>query len=621
VSHRRAALIIAATLAIAPAARASTVWTAIASEKIRPDAAARAEATSAAIAAAKNEFEAFQIVVSGPATNVSASASDLKGPGTIGGLKLFREALLDVSQPSAADGATGRFPDPLVPDVDDVVGEKRNAFPFDVPAGESRAIWVEAHVPQNAAAGAYTGTVTIHANDGDHVVPVSLTVWDFTLPSTASLKSSFALGAGVMSRHAAKSGDELSKLRVRYGQLALDHRVSLHSVWNDGNKDWTHFDAFYGPLLDGKAQTQLEGAKLTSVESGASLSSVDEHRAWATHFKQHGWFDKLFQYTCDEPPITCQWADIPARAGVAKQADPEFRTLVTTDMEQAQKNGGAGMLAAIDLMVPVVNFLDDRPPSAYGWTPGGEKAADYAPFRAMSPKKELWLYQSCMSHGCGGTVDIGNPSADQLYYTGWPSYAVDVSSVRSRSMEWLSFRYGATGELYYETVQAYYERDPWQSVYEFSGNGDGTLFYPGTIDAIGGQTEIPVTSIRMKMIREGMEDFEYLKLLADLGDKDTAKQIAAKLFPHAYEADAKPEDLMGAREAIARKILALSNKVVPAAGASAGTNSVAKFDALVMGAGGCGSSSTGGSGFGLVSALLVPLGLAFRGLRRKQRSA
>jgi hypothetical protein len=614
VSHRRAAFIIAATLIAPAAAHASTVWTAVASEKIRPDVAARAEAKTATIAAAKNEFEAFQIVVSGPASNVSASASDLKGPGTIGGVKLFREGLLDLAHPSAADGATGRFPDPLIPDVDDVVGEKRNAFPFDVPAGESRAIWVEVHVPAGAAAGAYAGAVTIHANDGDHVVPVALTVWDFTLPSTASLKSSFALGS-VQVQHAAKDGDALAALRARYGQLALDHRISLHSVGNDGNKDWGHFDAFYGPLLDGKAKTQLEGAKLTSVQSGASLSSVDEHKDWAAHFKSKGWFGQLFQYTCDEPPITCQWSDIPARAAVAKQADPEFRTLVTTDIDQAQNNGGASMLAAIDLMVPVVNFMDDRPPSAYGWTPGGDKSGDYASFRAMSPQKEVWLYQSCMSHGCGGTVDIGNPSADQLYYTGWPTYAVDASSVRSRSMEWMSFRYGATGELYYETVQAYYERNPLQDgVYDFNGNGDGTLFYPGTTAAIGGETEIPLTSIRMKMIREGMEDFEYLKLLSDLGDKDTAKEIATKLFPHAYQADAKPEDLMGAREAIARKILALSNKDVPAAGVSVGSVSVAKFEALVTGSG-CGSSSSGGSGAGLVTALLAPLALV---LRRKR---
>jgi hypothetical protein len=622
VIHRRAIILLIAALGVLPAStRAATVWTALASEKIRLDAPARSASAEVAVAAAKNEFEAFQIVVTGPAKGVSASASDLKGPvGTIGGVKLFREAYLNITDASANDGALGMIPDALVPDVDEVVGEKRNAFPFDVAAGESRAIWVEVHVPQSANAGVYQGAVTLHSADGDQQVPVKLTVWDFALPSTPSLKSAFTLGGGVKNGHGL-DGDAYSQLRTRYGQLALDHRISLDSVWADGNKDFAHIDQFYGSLFDGSAGTQLQGAKLTTIVSGANLSSAAEHKDWADHFKAKGWFDRLFQYTCDEPPITCQWSDIPARAALAKQADPNFRTLVTTDAKEATQNGGQKVLDAIDLITPLVNYLDDRGPSNYGWQAGGESRTDYDKFLASSPQKELWLYQSCMSHGCGGTVDIGNPSADMMYFTGWPSYMVDASSVRSRAMEWLSFRYDATGELYYETVQAYYDRNAWQSIWEFTGNGDGTLFYPGTPSQIGGTTDIPVASIRMKMIREGMEDYEYLKILADLGDKETAKQIAAKLFPHAYETDAKPEDLMGAREAIARKILALTAKAAPPAGASGvSSGTVAKFDYLVTGAG-CGTSSSARTGAGLVSVLLAPLALAWRGLRRRRRTA
>src|SRR3990172_5378289 len=185
---RRAALTLAALLgiltgALPPAARAETVWTAVASEKIRPETAARSD-RSASLAAAKNEFEAFQVVVTGPAAGVSASASELAGPGTIGAPKLFREALITLQNASAADGATGRFPDALVPDVDEVVGEKRNAFPFDVPAGESRSIWVDYRVPPDAPAGTYQGTVTVHTAQGDTTGPAQFTVWDFAPPST-----------------------------------------------------------------------------------------------------------------------------------------------------------------------------------------------------------------------------------------------------------------------------------------------------------------------------------------------------------------------------------------------------------------------------------------------------
>ena len=277
---RRAALTLAALMGILPpAARAATVWTAVASEKIRPETAARSD-SSISLAAAKNEFEAFQVVVTGPATGVSASASELTGPGKIGAPKLFREELINVQNPSAADGATGRIPDALVPDVDDVVGEKRNAFPFDVPAGESRAIWVDYHVPQDAPAGTYQGTVTVHSAQGDTAVPVQLTVWDFALPSTSSLKTSFSMTYGGVSKVHGVSGEALTELRQKYTQLALDHRISLSDLWDDGQaKNWAHFDNAYGPFLDGNATTQLRGAKLTSLEA-AHLSNIEQPKAY-----------------------------------------------------------------------------------------------------------------------------------------------------------------------------------------------------------------------------------------------------------------------------------------------------------------------------------------------------
>jgi uncharacterized protein (TIGR03382 family) len=624
-TYRRAAIALAALLFAVPGVgSASSIWTAPASEKIRPDAQARADQTTS-LGAAKNEFEAFQVVVTGPATGVSASASALTGPGTIAAPRLYREDLIDVQQASGADGATGRFPDALVPDVDEMVGEKRNAFPFDVQAGESRAIWVELHVPPDAKAGDYQGAVSVVTHDGVTQVPVHLAVWDFALPSTSSLKSAFGMTyAGLPAGHGGASGDALAAIRERYGRFALDHRISIHNVWDDGKQnDWNHFDWTWGPLLDGTAKTQLAGAKLTSMSAGANVWSVSEHQAWAAHFKGKGWFDRLFQYTCDEPPLTCQWSDVANRAAVAKQADPAFRTLVTTDMDQATWNSDGGK--SVDVMVPLVNFMDDRPASAYGKGPSGEKRSKYDAFLASGKQRELWLYESCMSHGCGSTVDIGNPTADEMYYTGWPSYAIDASATQARALEWFSFRWGATGEFYYETTTAY-GHDAWSNQWDFSGNGDGTLFYPGTPSRIGGQTDVPVASIRLKMIREGMEDFEYLKLLTDAGDAAGAKQIAQALFPHPWQSDVKPADLMAARETIARKILALTRKAVPPAGetvpppapvpspsASGALTPEPSVDASSVASGGCGS--TGGPG-GLLGALLVPAALLLLQRRR-----
>ncbi|MFT3916883.1 MAG: DUF4091 domain-containing protein [Anaeromyxobacteraceae bacterium] len=558
-----AASAVLAALASPLAASPADLWVASATEKIRPD-AQPGRAHEARIAAAKNEFEAFQIVVRGPARGVTARAEAFAQPGgaRIDGVRLYREALIDVGSPSALDGGTGRWPDALVPAVDEVDGEARNAFPFDVPAGESRAIWVEVHVPAGARAGGYAGSIAITADGAETRVPVALEVWGFELPSTSSLRTHFGLGYGLLQGGHAMGGED-SAVRVKYATLALDHRVSLSGVADDGMnvRDFEHLERVYGPLIDGTAKTALEGARLTTVKYVGGRTSLEDHRAWAEHAKARGWMDRLFDYTCDEPPLQCGWDEIGPRARAAHDADPAFRTLVTTQLWDAEDHDVA---KDIDIMVPVVNFMDDKPGSAVS----GDQRARYDGFLASAPTKELWLYESCMSHGCGGTVNIGSPNDEDRYFTGWPTYMIDASAVRNRAMEWISFLERASGELYWETGWAF-QQNPWTSQWDFSGNGDGTLFYPGTPARIGGTTDVPVASIRLKMIREGMEDYEYLKLLADAGQGDTARKIARDLFPSASGTEVAPEKLYAAREQLAVAIMA-AHGTLPAGGCSSG---------------------------------------------------
>jgi hypothetical protein len=605
-------------LALAPlAVQAGEVWVAGATEKIRPDAKARND-VAAQLGAARNEFAAFQVVVTGPATHVSAALGALTGPGQLDDVKLYREDVIQLAHPSALDGGTGAWPDALVPDVDDVVGEKRNAFPFDVRNGESRAIWVEIRVPPDARPGTYQGAVTVTSDQGQATIPVALEVWDFGLPSTSSLRSSFGMSYGGIPAGHGLTGDAGATLRARYAQLALDHRITLTGMNDDGTTGLDHLDQFYGPLIDGKAPTRLPGAQLTAVKYIGDRTSADQHKTWAQHFRAKGWMDRLFDYTCDEPPLQCAWSDIPARTKAAHAGDPDFRTLVTTQLWDAQNNGGVD--GGIDIMVSVVNWIDDKPPSQIA----GDQRARYDAFLASGKHKELWLYQSCMSHGCGGTVNIGNPSDSDRYYTGWPSYMIDASAARNRAMEWISFLEDASGELYWETAYAF-SHNAWSNQWDFSGNGDGTLFYPGTPGRIGGKTDIPVASLRLKMIRAGMQDYEYLKMLADLGDRDGARTIARGLFPNAYTTDVDPAQLEAARRELATRILKRTGKTLPTAGttstgATSGSTAAGgtTAGASATGAGAAGGGCSAAEGAGTCALLLAPALLA---LRRRTRAA
>src|SRR5262249_42223366 len=81
--------------------------------------------------------------------------------------------------------------------------------------------------------------------------------------------------------------------------------------------------------------------------------------------------------------------------------------------------------------------------------------------------------------------------------------------------------------------------DPWDSVFLFGGNGDGTLFYPGRPDRIGGHSDVPIESIRLKLIREGLEDYEYLALLAKVAGSKRADEFVERIVtkPYVWESD------------------------------------------------------------------------------------
>ena len=90
--------------------------------------------------------------------------------------------------------------------------------------------------------------------------------------------------------------------------------------------------------------------------------------------------------------------------------------------------------------------------------------------------------------------------------------------------------------------------DPWENIRLSGGNGDGTLFYPGRPDRIGGRTDIPIESIRLKLIREGMEDYEYLALLAKLDGRQAAGQYADRIVEKPYLWESQPEVVLKVRQ-------------------------------------------------------------------------
>lgn len=559
-------------------------------QKTNPDPYHAFPGGTAAISAAKNEFEAFQIVIPGLANNVTATASDLTcssggcagsrigaatcsgGVGTGGNIRLYRERYYDQTISSADWSDThamlGTLPDALIPQVDEFYNECRT-FTFSVASGNNGVIWVDIFVPQNQPAGSYTGNITVSSDQGSGTVPVSLEVWDFALPSTASLHSTFNMSGGAIRvQHAAGAicDASIASLHRRYGAMGLDHRITINVLDDECNNTASYVASTYAALFDGTLSTapeitRLVGAKTTSIQYLQGLTDSTALAAWASTMHAHaGWFQQLFQYTIDEPSGS-GFSNIAPRAMAAHAADPSFRTLVTTDLDEAFA-AGVNYNRDINRFVEVIDHLEG--------TAGNERFEynDYpqgsgANWEASNSINEVWTYQSCDSHGCGAA------GTDR-----WPSYMIDARPMRNRALEWFSFKNRLKGELYFD-VNFAWNGSEWTNQFAFSGHGDGTLLYPGTpsavsggsTEAIGGSHHIPIASIRFKLIREGMEDYEYMALLEGQGQRAFAESEIAAVFPGgAVNTEGDPEALYARRQDMACRILTNLGKPCPGGG-------------------------------------------------------
>jgi hypothetical protein len=196
----------------------------------------------------------------------------------------------------------------------------------------------------------------------------------------------------------------------------------------------------------------------------------------------------------------------------------------------------APLAGAVDEFAPNLSLVEDGP---------------------RRPERVTWSYASCLSHGCAEIPASGPQRASMLReFAGWPGYEIDRPGAAARAVPLLGVRRGLGGELYYDMLQAW-TGDPWSDVRAFAGNGDGTLLYPGRPEALGGTRPFPVESIRLKIIRDAIEDAELVHLARAAGEGRLAERLVARLVPTARGWERRAEPWLAARrilgDALARR--------------------------------------------------------------------
>ena len=358
----------------------------------------------------------------------------------------------------------------------------------------------------------------------------------------------------------------------------LDHRLSVGGVYEPTDSNFTGLEQYWGPYLYGTGTTRfnqiLHGAKLNSIQYSYLSFTPASAGNWETEFANKGWNTQSalpFEKDCDEN--SCVPGPVPVggtpsfivKASSMHAASTPMSTMWTTDLNYT---AGTNSTNYLDIMVPIINNIDPQPPGSYQLTPGSPYANWLAAnsmncgpgHNAVCPTRQLWSYQSCVSAGiCANSADNANNHIGGSNST-WPNYDIDGMPVANRAMEWLTFLHGQTGELYYDAVYCWNPfpganglcnspsgtpPDPWTYIYYSGGNGDGTLIYPGTYahTAPAGATNwtpIYLPSIRLKELRDGMQDYEYLNALTNVGQSSLVTTQIAKWITNSYTFNVDP---------------------------------------------------------------------------------
>lgn len=461
------------------------VWVTSSLERTGPSDAA-GSGTLAQLYAGKGESESFQVVVQAPAsglTNVNFSVSSLTGPGgaTIpsSAFSLFREQYVYVDRSSVNWNGTnqplgaGWYPDGLIPFTDPVSGApikgaQIQAVPFGLNPARNQPIWVDLLVPRTATPGYYTGTYTVTSDQGSVTGTIGVTVWHFTLPVKSALKSAFLYWT------AQGINGDAELLRNRVSPLRTDPRDQSALV---GMGLQTVGLPFYSGAANGycsmSAPPSLTDLRASSAMQDPSLSQM----VYST--------DEVANCTSLYPTIK-QWGNVLHQAGINNLATlPPIPDLF-------DDGSGTGR-SAIDIWtIMAISYNADNVRTA------------------INKGDSVWSYNALV----------------QDAYS--PKWEIDFAPVNFRIQPgFISQSLGLTGLLYWRTD--YWSADPWNQVNTeglFSSNnypGEGMLVYPGYQVGIAGVAP----SMRLKWIRDGVDDYDYVAMLKEAGQSAFALNLAA----------------------------------------------------------------------------------------------
>ena len=476
---------------------------------------------------AANEYEGVQLVLRSrkPLKGVRVAVSDLKTKGGLFGLgkrrlrseqvEVLPVGYVNTRKPRYHVDYVGWWPDPLL-----------NFLPsFDLDAGVWQPVWLDVRTRARQRPGVYRGTVTVTADGAEPLrVPIEVTVWDFAVPEEYHFPLAVVFWDAMLKPLYSTDADEWKKYEAYYrGQADLkdvgtgearrlvEIRRKCHDMILAHHLIPDRIYRAEPPRIDDVKRWRAEGARWFNIIHVGSVRSLKEGQPYPAERKKRildiladyvpklekeGLLDMAYIYGFDEINKN-EFAAVNDIFGEIKRRYPTI-PLMTTAYDRSYGRD-TGLADVVDIWVPLTPRF-------------GASADGIAAARARGD--QVWWYICC------GPL---HPHAN---------WFVEYTAAEHRLiMGFMPHKFGSQGFLHYSM-------NFWQTNRRVTGkdgktkvlrnapfpepintgpltnsdgkswtdyNGDGLIFYPGP--------DGPISTIRMKCIRDGLEDYEYLWLL------------------------------------------------------------------------------------------------------------
>ncbi len=489
------------------------VWAADALVKVQPSTAVPDRASDrVSVETVRGEYENAQAVVTAGSEDLTLTLSTEPMTGPDGPRPRLRAAFLGFvpvrkGTPNTPDThlvakPPADLPDPIL-----------SAASVTVPAGTNQPVWLIVQTPRTCAPGVYRSALTVAAGGSNLRVPVTVRVRDITLPPERTLQITnwFSMGNIAAYHGVTMWSESFWKVLDVYARFMADYRQNaartmlfdLITASEDPQGrltfDFTRFDRFVEMLEKAGLIGTIEGSHLayrtdwkthvlkghrpvTTLPDGSQKKWVyvevdsPEQReflaqflpALVKHLQEKGWRDRYVQHLSDEP-VAANAAAYNALAAMVREFAPGVKTIDATMCRE--------VAGSVDIWVPQQSEIDRNMEFFESRRKLGE---------------QVWIY-TCL-----------NPKGRYL------NRFIDYHLLSPRLIHWMNFKYGFEGYLHWGLN--FQLGDAFKNVergYPNPNNlpaGDSHIVYPGRYG--------PIPSIRFDAMRDGIEDYELLRLLA-----------------------------------------------------------------------------------------------------------